>query len=111
MQLNAVWVDDHAALHCLLTIDDQSSRLMSWSLWLAEFDFDVKYKNGKMNTQVDPLSRLYTSSETVHQDGTEYIPAFELDFVNAEPNQNRHNVDEQLIDVQSAELDDIYAAI
>ena len=53
---------DNAALHWLLTIDDPSGRLMRWRLRLAEFDFEVRYKKGKANTQADALSRLDTDA-------------------------------------------------
>ena len=47
-----------------MEITDPSGRLMRWRLRLGEFDFDVKYKKGKLNTQADALFRLFTSGET-----------------------------------------------
>ena len=48
---------------------------MRWRLRLAEYDFQVMYKLGALNTQADALSRLKTLAETVHEDWDE-IPAF-----------------------------------
>ena len=48
---------------------------MRWRPRLGEFDFEVKYKKGNLNTQADALSRLPTSGETtVSVDGE--IPCF-----------------------------------
>ena len=74
---------DHAALHWLLTINDPSGRLMRWRLRLAEFDFEVKYKKGLLNTQADALSRLTTTAETILDDEDD-IPAFMSDMLNSE---------------------------
>ena len=51
---------------------------MRWRLCLAEFDFQVAYKKGKLNQQADALSRLRTLAETVTSDPDE-IPTFTLD--------------------------------
>jgi len=102
---------DHAALHWLLTIDDPSGRLIRWRLRLAEFDFEVKYKKGKINTQADALSRLVTTGETIPHDDNDDIPVFELDLVNAELELNRSPEDVDFIDVQYAEIDELYAGI
>ena len=68
---------DHAALRWLLSIQDPSGRLMRWRLRLAEFDFQIMYKKGKLNTQADALSRLRTLAETIRHDDDD-IPAFML---------------------------------
>ena len=38
---------------------------MRWRLRLCEFDFQVKYKKGILNTQADALSRLKTTGLTI----------------------------------------------
>lgn len=58
---------DHAALNWLLKIADPSGRLKNWRLYIAEFDFEVKYKTGKENEQAEDLSRLATTGGTVKQ--------------------------------------------
>ena len=59
---------DHAALRWLFGISEPSGRLMRWRLRLAEFDFSIEYKKGKINCLADSLSRLLTEA------GTEYDP-------------------------------------
>ena len=102
---------DHAALHWLLTIDDPSGRLIRWRLRLAEYDFEVKYKKGKANTQADALSRLNTSAETILSDDNDDIPVFLLDLVNIELEENRDPDSVDFLDVQYAEQDELYAAM
>ena len=69
---------DHAALHWLLSITDPSGRLIQWCLRLSEFFFEVKFKNGKTNTQADELSCLITDGETV-PDYHDDIPTFKIE--------------------------------
>ncbi|CDF33203.1 unnamed protein product [Chondrus crispus] len=75
---------EHSSLRWLMEITDPSGRLMRWRLRLGEFDFDVKYKKGKLNTQADALSRLFTSGETTVPVDEE-IPCFLGRFSEMEP--------------------------
>ena len=51
-----------------MDIQNPSGLLMRWRLRLAEYEFEIKYKLGKLNTQFDALSRLYTESPAEHED-------------------------------------------
>ena len=86
----------------MLTIDDPSGRLIRWRLRLAEFDFEVKYKKGKANTQADASSILHTSAETKPHDDNDDIPVFmnELD-----KNESIDPIDTDFIDLQYAKVD------
>ena len=48
---------DHHSLQWLMKVT-APARLVRWALRLAEYDFDIKYKRGENNTNVDALSRL-----------------------------------------------------
>jgi len=48
---------DHNPLTYLTTSAPKSSKLMRWSLALAEFDIEFQYKTGKYNVVADALSR------------------------------------------------------
>ena len=50
-------VTDHIALSWLMKLRDATGRLMRWSLYLQEFDFVIKYREGKKHANVDMLSR------------------------------------------------------
>lgn len=50
------------------TLTDPSRRLILWRLRLSEFIFDIFFKNGKLYTQAETLSRILT------KDTPRYIP-------------------------------------
>lgn len=93
---------DHDSLHWLLTIDDPSRLLIRFGLRLAEFYFEVKYKKGKINTQADELSRLYTAVEKIPQDDDDDIPVFHVVLVNVELKCNKNLIEVDFIAVQYA---------
>lgn len=49
---------DHKPLEWLFKCKDPGSRLIRWRLKLEEFEYDIKYKKGKINTNADALSRF-----------------------------------------------------
>lgn len=49
---------DHLPLIWLHSLKDPSSKLTRWRLKLQDFDFDIKHKPGKSNTNADALSRI-----------------------------------------------------
>lgn len=50
-------ITDHKPLVWLHSIKDPSSRLWRWRTKLSEYDFDILYKQGKLNSNADALSR------------------------------------------------------
>ena len=50
-------VTDHKPLVWLHSVKDLTSRLVRWRLKLAEYDYEVIYKAGKINANADALSR------------------------------------------------------
>ena len=50
-------VTDHKPLVWFQNSKDPCSRVTRWKLILAEYDFDVAYKEGKSNVNSDALSR------------------------------------------------------
>ena len=52
---------DHSALKYMHTFADNNSRLLRWSLRLAEFDFSVEHRPGTQMRHVDSLSRAIQS--------------------------------------------------
>ena len=65
-----------------MNISDPSGRLIRWRLRLSEFDFEIKYKKGKANSQADALSRLLTEGETIDAIDDE-IPCFMAESADA----------------------------
>lgn len=50
-------ISDHKPLTWLMNCKDPSSRLVRWRLKLLEYDYEIAYKPGKMNSNADFLSR------------------------------------------------------
>lgn len=61
-----------------MEITDPSGRLIRWRLRLAEFDFDIQYKKGKLNCQGDCMSRLDSDSHAVAEIDVD-LPCFFVD--------------------------------
>lgn len=53
---------DHKPLIWLWNLKEPSFRLMRWRIKLEEFDFEIKFKTGKTNTNADALSRVQITS-------------------------------------------------
>lgn len=51
-------VTDHKPLQWLFSLKEPNSKLVRWRLRLEEFDYDICYKKGKLNSNADSLSRL-----------------------------------------------------
>lgn len=50
-----VFYTDNAEFHWLMNIDELCGRLMRWYLCHTVYDFEVRYKKGKANTEADAL--------------------------------------------------------
>lgn len=55
---------DHKPLKWIFSVQDPSSRLLRWRLKLEEYDYEIQYKKGRLNTNADCLSRLQPEGET-----------------------------------------------
>lgn len=53
-------VTDHKPLTWLFNVTDPGARLVRWRLQLEEYDYDIVYKPGTLNTNADALSRIST---------------------------------------------------
>lgn len=49
---------DHRPLTWLMNLKDPNSKLIRWRLKLEEYQYDIVYKKGKINTNADALSRI-----------------------------------------------------
>ena len=72
---------DHDALRWLMSLAESSRRLTRWRLRLAEYDFTIQYRPGRVHQVPDALSRLVSPSvaddpqPTV--EGDDEIPTFD----------------------------------
>ena len=85
-------VTDHRPLVWLHNIKDPGSKLLRWRLRLAEYDYDVIYKKGTINTNADALSRNpFMEIEPDFYDTQDPLPTEELDPFEPDT-QNVHEV-------------------
>jgi hypothetical protein len=49
---------DHKPLVWIMNIKDPGSRLLRWRIKLEEYDYEIVYKKGALNTNADALSRM-----------------------------------------------------
>lgn len=57
---------DHRALQWLFNCQNPSSKLVRWRLRLSEYQYEIKYKPGRMNSNADGLSRLFPQGNLVN---------------------------------------------
>ena len=51
-------VTDHKTLTWIMNVKDPGSRLLRWRIKLEDYDYEVKYRNGALNTNADALSPI-----------------------------------------------------
>lgn len=53
---------DHKALEHIQSCKDSTGQLFRWSLFLQDFDFEIKYRPGRHNQNADVLSRFFAAA-------------------------------------------------
>lgn len=59
-------VTDHKPLTWLMSLKEPNSKLIRWRLKLEEFDYEIVYKKGRLNSNVDTLSRIKINNPNVN---------------------------------------------
>lgn len=89
-------------------MSDPSSRLMRFRLKLEEYEYEVVYKPGKLNSNADALSRIYTTvlddEDTDNPEYTHYLHQIQNSIIT---NNDVHDVKESF-DECSIEYNLIY---
>lgn len=62
-----------------MSLKDPSSKLLRWKIKLNEYNFEIKYKQGKSNTNADALSRIRAPFEIINSN--ENIFAYDNNIV------------------------------
>lgn len=83
-------ITDHKPLQWLFSLKYPNSKLIRWRFKLEEFDYNIIYKKGKLNTNADALSRIELHIKEA-KNIVEYINEF---------NENIDNLDSDNLSVQ-----------
>lgn len=59
---------DHRPLVWLMSLKDPSSKLVRWKIKLDEYDFEIEFKKGKVNSNADALSRIKPKFKIIETD-------------------------------------------
>lgn len=85
-------VTDHQSLRWLHSLKSPPGRLARWSIYLQQFDFEIKYRRGVLNKVADALSRdsVLSALEDVSESVAlieEFEPCCKKMAVESNPNQ------------------------
>ena len=92
-------ITDHHALCFLKHTDYTNKRLTRWSIKLQEFDYTIRYKNGKAHTDADCLSRSPVDPPPRENDDLFDLPTFLLTDENLATEQDKDPALRSLIQV------------
>ena len=67
-------VTDHQALQYLASLKALNRKLTRWALFLQNFTFTIKYRPGKLNNNVDGLSRQAWNENVDEQVEDDFLP-------------------------------------
>jgi len=57
---------DHRPLVWLMSLKEPSSKLLRWRIKLDEYNFEIKYKARKLNSNAEALSRIRPPFEIIN---------------------------------------------
>ena len=90
-------ITDHKPLTWLFSLKEPNSKLIRWRLKLEEFDYELIYKKGKINTNADALSRveININNEMNHNEINDEIERMSM-INNVDEIDTIHSADENL---------------
>lgn len=86
---------DHRPLSWLFNLKDPLSKLARWRIELEQYTYEIRYKPGVQNANVDALSRMYSISEIKNESYSNFIEKSETMLIT---NKNVKEVHGELID-------------
>ena len=84
-------MSDHEPLRWINLVKDPGQRLSRWRLKLRDYEYEFKYKPGKLNTNVDALSRNPIVENSDEEGEEEKQPARLLPMLTMQANKREEN--------------------
>jgi len=89
---------DHRPLSWLFNLKDPLSKLARWRIELEQYNYEIKYKPGVQNSNVDALSRMYNINEIKEESYATFLEKFETIMIT---NKNVKEVHGELLESPS----------
>lgn len=99
-------VTDHKALTFLKTCRLLNSRLTRWTLYIQEYDFQIKYCPGRENITSDVLSRYPVEDEQLKDSITEELDIFQVNLLTAAVKETYKLVKNDMNNLKEAQNND-----
>ena len=84
-------MSDHEPLRWINSVKDPGQRLIRWRLKLRDYEYEFKYKPGKLNTNVDALSRNPIVENSDKEGEEETQPARLVPMLTRQANKREEN--------------------
>ena len=84
-------MSDHEPLRWINSVKDPGQRLIRWRLKLRDYEYEFKYKPGKLNTNADALSRNPIVENSDKEGEEEKQPARLLPMLTRQANKREEN--------------------
>lgn len=91
---------DHRPLSWLHSFEEPSSKITRWRLRLAEYDYEVIYKNGRQNTNADALSRVKVNAIGNNENDNSSMQV-NIDEKEQELQRHCENITKELVELQN----------
>ncbi|KAL4153415.1 hypothetical protein QTP88_001248 [Uroleucon formosanum] len=86
---------DHRPLSWLFNLKDPLSKLARWRIELEQYNYEIKYKPGVQNSNVDALSRMYYINDIKEESYPTFLEKFETIIIT---NKNVKEVHGELLE-------------
>uniref|UniRef100_A0A2H8THY5 RNA-directed DNA polymerase n=1 Tax=Melanaphis sacchari TaxID=742174 RepID=A0A2H8THY5_9HEMI len=74
-------LSDHRPLTWLFNLKNPLSKLARWRIQLEEYDYEIRYKPGVQNSNVDALSRMYSVHEIKNESYEEFLEKMKTQLI------------------------------
>ncbi|CAI6355228.1 unnamed protein product [Macrosiphum euphorbiae] len=74
-------LSDHRPLTWLFNLKNPLSKLARWRIQLEKYDYEIRYKPGVLNSNVDALTRMYSIQEIKNESYEKFLEKLETQII------------------------------